>query len=164
MGTLKKAFSYSTEWVILTGIWLLFVSKYDPTELVIGMAASAIALFAVVVVQREPIVYFKPYMKWVIQLWRLPKYMVTGTWELMLALYRQVFTREGAESVLRATDFDPGGETGGSQARRALAVTYTSITPNFVVLGIDKKNSLLIYHQVLKGPVLAVTKKLGAHR
>jgi hypothetical protein len=46
--------------------------------------------------------------------------------------------------------------------RRVLAVGYTTLTPNFVVLGIARKQGLLLYHQVLAGEVLEMTRKLGA--
>lgn len=60
------------------------------------------------------------------------------------ALGKQLFTKKGADSLIRAVPFEVGDDDAHSAARRALAVTYTTLTPNFVVLGIAHKQALLL--------------------
>jgi hypothetical protein len=77
-------------------------------------------------------------------------------------LAKQIFTREGAASFTAAVPFTVGRDTPVTMGRRALAVTYTTITPNFVVLGIVKEPGLLLYHQIVPGKILRMTRHLGA--
>jgi hypothetical protein len=93
---------------------------------------------------------------------RLPKGVVLGSWQLLYALALQIFTKQGAGSLLRAVPFNVGDDDPKSTARRVLAVVYTTATPNSVVLGIDKKNQSMLYHQVLSSPISQMTKDLGA--
>jgi uncharacterized protein YbjT (DUF2867 family) len=63
---------------------------------------------------------------------------------------------------LLAVPYDPISEDAADAALRALAIAYTTSTPNFIVIGIDRKRGQLVYHQIKKSPVLPVTVKLGA--
>ena len=49
---------------------------------------------------------------------------------------------------------------GGGSA--ALEITYTTATPNFVVLGIVREQGIMLFHQVLKGDIIQMTQNLGA--
>jgi hypothetical protein len=95
-------------------------------------------------------------------MWRLPIYAVTGTAEIFAVLFRQLFGRKPAESLVLAVPFDAGGDDDESAARRALAVVYTTSTPNFIVIGVDRKRGHLVYHQIKRSPILQITKDLGA--
>ena len=46
-----------------------------------------------------------------------------------------------------------GSQSDDAGARRALAIAYTTITPNFVVVGIDKERAQLVYHQIKQSPI-----------
>jgi hypothetical protein len=96
------------------------------------------------------------------QIWRLPKYLVSGTWEVLLVLARQIFLRRPADSLTYGVSFEVGGDDDESAFRRALAIAYTTATPNFVILGIDRERGLLVYHQILKGPIPEMARRLGA--
>ncbi len=149
-------------WLMQLGLWLLFVAKFSLDELLAGMAASAVATIAAAVFEALGLVKFRPILHSLIQAWRIPWYLLSGTGEIFHGLAKQLFTHAGAPSTLRAVPFDVGGDDPESAARRALAVTYTTITPNFIVLGIVAEQGLLLYHQILPGPVLTITKQLGA--
>lgn len=148
--------------VLLYGTYLLFVSTLARPELYVGIAAAAVATVAAGVVGLIDTVKFRPALRDVIQAWRIPWYMVQGTYEIGKALAIQLFIPDGAPSVLRAVRFDVGGDDPRSCARRALAVFYTTLTPNFIVLGIVRGQRLLLYHQILPGDVLQMTINLGA--
>jgi hypothetical protein len=78
------------------------------------------------------------------------------------ALLRRVIPGKEPGSVLRSVPFDAGGETAQAAARRALALTLTTIPPNFIVIGIDKDDESMLVHQVQESGVPEVTKRLGA--
>lgn len=147
----------------LYGIYLLFVSTLTKPELWAGLIAAAIATLASGVFGTIGLVRFKPTFRELLEAWRIPYYAVQGSWELFKALGNQLFTERGAESLIRAVPFAVGeNDDPHAAARRALAVTYTTLTPNFVVLGIAHKQALMLYHQVLPGEVLQMTINLGA--
>lgn len=143
-------------------VWILFVSKFDRQELEGGIIAALVAAVAAQIFQAVGLVKFRPRFADLLQAWRMAGYMFTGSYEILQGLFRQLFTKDGAPSVVLAVPFEVGGDDPQSHARRALAVTYTTITPNFVVLGIAKKSRLLVYHQIIPGPVLQITRNLGA--
>jgi hypothetical protein len=58
--------------------------------------------------------------------------------------------------------FEAGGDDEASAFRRALAIAWTTATPNFVIVGVDRRRGLLVYHQVRKSGIPEMTKKLGA--
>jgi hypothetical protein len=43
-----------------------------------------------------------------------------------------------------------------------LAVAYTTMSPNFIVLGINTKEKGLVFHQIERSGVPKMTKNLGA--
>ncbi len=96
------------------------------------------------------------------EVWRIPWYGVSGTWEILQGIGKQLFTKNGAASYLAAVPFEVGSDSPACAGRRTLAVLYTTMTPNFVVIGIIPEQALLLYHQIVPGEVLAITRNLGA--
>src|SRR5689334_11912943 len=112
--SLKKGFIWITEWGVLWIFWMLFVSKWDPAEAWVGFVAAAISAVATLVVQKEPLVYFSPYWRWIFLAKSIPQYVVTGSWEALKAIGLQAFTEKGAPSILQHVPFDPGSEDAAS--------------------------------------------------
>ncbi|HXE55119.1 MAG TPA: hypothetical protein VN541_19000 [Tepidisphaeraceae bacterium] len=146
----------------LYGAYLLFVSTLARTELYVGLAAAAIGTLGAGVFGIIGTVKFGPSLRDLVEAWRIPWYMVEGTYEIFKALGIQLFTRGGAPSLVRAVAFNVGGDRPRDNACRTLAVFYTTLTPNFIVLGLARKQRLLLYHQILPGDVLQMTINLGA--
>jgi multisubunit Na+/H+ antiporter MnhE subunit len=150
------------QWLLFWGAWVLFTSSFSLAELVIGVFAAAAAATASHLVWMKGLAQVAAHWRWFIQVWRLPKYGLTGTYEILAVLARHLFTSRKAESLLFVVPFDAGGSDDDSATRRALAIALTTITPNFVVIGIDEEKGLLVYHQIAKSPVPQMTKVLGA--
>lgn len=154
--------AWATTLVALYGIYLLFVSTLTKPELWAGLGVAAIATIAAGAFGTVGVVHFKPAPGQLLQAWRIPLEMLRGTWAVFVALFKQLFTKQQAASLMVAVPFEVGGPDDGSAARRALAVMYTTMTPNSVVLGIPHKQALLLYHQVGPSPVPQMTINLGA--
>jgi hypothetical protein len=58
--------------------------------------------------------------------------------------------------------FDAGGSDAASAARRALAIAYNTMPPNFVVLSIDLAKRVMVVHQIEPSPMPLMTQNLGA--
>jgi len=90
--------------------------------------------------------------------------MITGTFEIFRVLLRQLLGGRPAASLLLAVPYDALGDDPGDAAKRALAIAYTTGTPNFIVLGIDRQRGTLVFHQIERSPILAMLKRLGARQ
>lgn len=156
------ALFWGPSFAVSLAAWFLFVGKLGWNELIAGTAGAIVTATAAQIVWAQHITGFRDNAGWVLQAWRLPKYMFTGTWEIFSVLYRQLAGGRPADSLLLAVPFDPGADDDASCARRALAVAYTTSTPNFVVVGVDRERRQLVFHQIKRSPVLEITKKLGA--
>ena len=143
-------------------LYLCFTANTGVRELVASVIVAAIATFGTFVFARQAGI--KMHLRWrdIIQLWRIPWYALSGTWAILHGLMLQLFSTNGAPSFLAAVRFDIGGDDPASAGRRALAVFYTTMTPNFVVLGLFPNQKLLLFHQIIPGQVLRMTQKLGA--
>lgn len=147
----------------LAGLYLAFTSNVGWRELITSVLVGVISTVASLVFSTAGDVRFRFRFRDVIQGWRLLWYAFSGTFEVLHGLMKQLFTRDGAPSFLAAAPFQMGEKESPVEAgRRALAVTYTTGTPNFVVLGLVEEQRLLLYHQIIPGEVLTMTRKLGA--
>jgi multisubunit Na+/H+ antiporter MnhE subunit len=155
----------AAEWtghaLLAFGAWLAFTQRLAPTELLAGAAAAAVAGFAGRLVWAHNGATFQGEARSLLQAWRLPWYALQGTAEILAVLGRHLAGRP-APSLLLSVPFEAGGDDPRSAARRALAVTYTTITPNFICIGVDRRRGRLWYHQLRRGSVPRMTVALGA--
>jgi hypothetical protein len=142
--------------------WFLFVGRLEVDELWAAIPACALSALATYVVWEQHIVGFTDRAGHFLEAWRLPGYMVMGTVEIFRVLLAQLFAGKSAASLVLAVPYEAVGDDPADAARRALAIAYTTSTPNFIVIGIDRERGTLVYHQIKRGPVLEVTKRLGA--
>jgi multisubunit Na+/H+ antiporter MnhE subunit len=149
------------EFVFLLGLWMLFVSNTHASEAVAGIFAAAIAAFADAVVKERKLVGFFPNLRWLSLIFWQPWYAIDGTWAIFVALFKRLIGKE-SDAIFRAVKFDLGGEDDESETRRALAIAYMTMPPNFVVIGFEREKGLLFVHQVSPTPTPLIAKKLGA--
>lgn len=148
--------------VVELGLYLAFAASVDSAEILVGLASTIVSTVAVAAYIKQGKLNFRFHWIDVLQIWRMPWYAVEGTWDVLRALAFQLFGR-GAASFLGAVAYPAADRNDPFCAgRRALVVTYTTMTPNFVVLGIVHEERLLLYHQILPGKIRRLTENLGA--
>jgi hypothetical protein len=150
------------QWVLMTALWFAFVAKVEVGEALVGVLAAALAATADALIRQGRFAKFDPAPRWLAEVWREPGYVISGTAVIFWVLLRRLVLGKEPESVLRSISFDAGGPTARSAARRALAITLTTIPPNFIVIGIDRKDKSMLVHQVQESGVPEITKRLGA--
>lgn len=94
--------------------------------------------------------------------WRIPWYVLSGCWEITRVLILDVFSGHRAGSYFRACSFRISRRDPVLIARSVLAVIYTTVTPNFIVIGIDADQKQMLFHQIERGSVLRMSRALGA--
>jgi Na+/H+ ion antiporter subunit len=161
MRHLKLVLLLLVDFAILFGLWAAFVSNPTLPEMLAGLAGALIGTVANALVRQKRLVSLFPRPQWLAYFVTEPWYVIDGSWQIFLALLKRLAGKE-SEAQFRAVEFDPGGDDDESQARRALAITYTTIPPNFVVLGIDRVKRLMLVHQVSPTGTPWIAKKVGA--
>jgi hypothetical protein len=94
--------------------------------------------------------------------WRIPWYVVSGIGEVVLVFLKDLTGRDRAKSLYRFCGFKTSKSDPLLVARRVLATAYTTTAPNFIVIGIDYRQSRMLFHQLERSSVPRMTKELGA--
>jgi hypothetical protein len=92
----------------------------------------------------------------------VPLMIVTGVATLTSALVKDVLQIEKPKDLYRVCGFETSKRDPVRKARTVLATAFTTMTPNFIVLGVDASQSRMLFHQIEPTEVPPMTKKLGA--
>ncbi len=153
---------WAIAWAFLMAAYLVFTNNVGWREWIAGSVVTTLSLTAAYVFYCADPVQFKFRAADLLQGWRIGWNLVLGTWQVFSAAVLRLFTTNPRVGGLYTTPYQEVGNDPLSAARRALAVTYTTATPNSVVLGVDRKHRLLLYHQILPEKVSTMTRNLGA--
>jgi multisubunit Na+/H+ antiporter MnhE subunit len=134
----------------LFGLWMLFVGTLAPEEMVLGALAAAGAATAADRVRAQDLVRFRLRPRWLTGVWRLPWRLVTDSGLLAVALWRQLRRPGSVRGVFRVLPFPKEGDDAAAAARRALATTVVSLTPNTYVVGIEGNEGAVLVHQLIR--------------
>ena len=93
----------------------------------------------------------------------IPWLLIQGTYEILWVSVRDLLGGRKAVSAFRIVGFEAGQLYDvHDTARRVLAVAYTTMAPNFIVLGVNTNKNNLVFHQIERSGVPQMTKNLGA--
>ena len=98
----------------------------------------------------------------VAQGWRIPGYLVSKNIEIVKVLLKCWSGRGAARSLYRVSGFKTSNSNPRLAARQILATLYTTVAPNFIVIGIDDRQSRMLFHQIERTGISTLTKALGA--
>ena len=134
---------------VLSVTWLLYTGKLERNELLVGIPAAILAALASEIVRGEEHPRFLPNAKMWLPVWRVPAGILRDglliSWKLLAAASA---LRKPAGKFL-AMRFNAGGADSRSVARRTLAVEFSTLPPNSIVVGIDRRRNLLLFHQLV---------------
>ncbi len=143
--------------------WIIFVGTFSLHELLIGVLGALLATTGLSIINRSYPARFQPRLMELLSLWRLPGSLVSDTWKILALRAKDLRSIRTANSLFRVVPFRAGEKDDPrATARRVLAVIYTTITPNTVVLGVNTNDQKLLLHQLVRGPVSRMTEDLGA--
>ena len=157
-----KAIEFSSiEFLFLLGLWMLLVSSTQLAEFSAGIGAAALGAVGDGLVKSKHFAKFRPRLKW---LWLFawePWYVLTGSAAIFRALARRLAGKK-SEAQFRIVPFRAGGDDRESAARRALAITTISISPETIVIGVDRERNFMLLHQIAPAATPEIARRLGA--
>lgn len=146
---MKRALYVLAALSVLSVTWLLYTGKLERNELLIGLPAAILAMLASEVVRGEEHEKFGPNAGMWLPLWRVPTEILRDSllisWKLLSAA--SAWRRPAGRFL--AIQFEAGGADSRSVARRTLAIGLSTISPNSIIIGIDRRRNLLLFHQLV---------------
>jgi multisubunit Na+/H+ antiporter MnhE subunit len=147
-----KRVGFWVAWYVpLVVLWLAFVNTFAQEEVIVGLAASAVAATAAELVRSQDLVRFRLELHWLRALAQLPRQVLRDTWLLTVALWRHC-TGRPVRGVFRVLPFPTEADDALSAGRRALVTALCSVAPNTVVVGIEGAEGEMLVHQLVPEP------------
>ncbi len=144
-------------------LWIAFVGTFAFDELLLGVIATLVATLGLSIINRRYPAKFLPGFHELLSLWCVPWYLVSDTWKIIAVAGKDLLGVRRAASLFRIVEFDAGTKDDTSAvARRVLAVVYTTITPNTIVLGINASDQKMLLHELISSPLPKMTRDLEA--
>ena len=147
--------------VIMAAEWILLVAGLKRDEMIVGaISVFASALFLQLVYRAAP-QRLDIRLKDLAACWRIPWYILTGSWEIIVILFKDLLGVKRAGSFYRVSGFKTGKYDPLLAARRVLAIAFTTTAPNFIIIGIDYEQSRMLFHHLERSSVPRMTQELG---
>ena len=105
-------------WLAFWVLYGLFVAKLTWEEILAGCVLAALAALAVTVTHRAGGLRYRPRLRWLGLMGRLPGRVLADCGIVALALWRALVLRRPVHGVFRTVPFDAGGDDPESAARR----------------------------------------------
>ncbi|HET8565665.1 MAG TPA: Na+/H+ antiporter subunit E [Solirubrobacterales bacterium] len=140
---------------VLTGaalfaLWMALVDTREAPQVYAGLVAAAVGTLGSELVRRQGIAGTRLRGRWLLRLYRpllsVPRDLAR------LAAVALAALRPGARPAsgrFRALPFEPGGGGPEDRGREALAELAGSLSPNTLVVGLDREQGLLLVHQLV---------------
>ena len=144
--------------------WVWLVASFHLHEMIVGAAVVALSTAFCGLVFSSATLPLELRWRDVLQVWRAPTAIVQDTGILLTLLFRDLFLGQRTGSFYRVCGFRSSRRDPVVVGRSALAIMYTTMSPNMIVIGIDPTQSHLLFHQVQRDAVPRLTQNLGAGR
>jgi multisubunit Na+/H+ antiporter MnhE subunit len=150
--------------VVLSSIvlWILLVGGIRLDEMIVG--AAVVLVSAAFLSHLWSVESLRLDFCWadVRTCWRIPWYVASDIGKVVVVFLKDVSGIEAAKSLYRVCGFKTSKSDARLVARRVLATAYSTMTPNSIVIGIDYRQSRMLFHQIVRSPVAQMMKELGA--
>jgi hypothetical protein len=148
---------------VMAAEWILLVAGTKRDEMIVGaLSVLAAALFLQFVYRAED-QKLDIRLKDLAACWRIPWYILSGSWEIVVILVKDLLSIKRASSFYRVSGFKTAKYDPLLTARRVLATAFTTAAPNFIIIGVDYEQSRMLFHQLERSSVPKMTQALGAY-
>lgn len=154
--------NWASSLVLLAVLWIIFVGGTRTDEMITGVGVLLLSGGFLYLVARTETLELDFHFQDLIQGWRIPWYVVSGIAEIVLVFVKDVTGIKSADSFYRVSGFKASRGDRRLVARRVLAIFYTTMAPNFIVIGVDERQHRMLFHQLERSSVPLMTQALGA--
>jgi multisubunit Na+/H+ antiporter MnhE subunit len=151
----------AVEFLFLLLLWEVCVDKISWHEFAVGVVAALIGTAGDWLVKAEGFAPFRPHARWLALIFWEPWYVFKGSIAVSRELVRKLAGRP-TDSRFRAVPYQFGGNTDVAAAKRALFAAYMTISPDTIVVGLDRGQQLALLHQLGTHDVPELGQRLGA--
>ncbi len=148
--------------VVVLALWRMFTDSPSWHELAVGVIATTLTVLLFANMLRTETFNLELRARDLALCWRLPAEILKDCWVVTMVLFKDLFGIERADSYYRDCGFRTSRRDPVLGGTRGLAVTYATMSPNMIVIGIDPAQSLMLFHQIKRDDVSAMTRALGA--
>jgi hypothetical protein len=148
--------------VLIVALWILFVGGTRRNEMIVGVGVLFFTAAFLYRVWQIETLNLSLSLEDIAQAWRIPWYILSGIYEIVVILTKDLLGIKRTDSFYRASGFKTSKSDPRLVGRRILATFYTTMAPNFIVIGIDFRRSRMLFHQLERSSVPRMTKALGA--
>jgi hypothetical protein len=148
--------------VLIAALWILFVGGTRRNEMFVGVGVLFLTTAFVYRVLRVETLNLSLSLEDIAQGWRVPWYILSGIYEIVVILAKDLLGIQRTDSFYRVSGFKTSKSDPRLVGRRILATFYTTMAPNFIVIGIDFRQSRMLFHQLDRSSVPRMTQALGA--
>jgi hypothetical protein len=148
--------------LVVIACWIVFVGGTRRDEMIVGVGVFLLSGAFVYHVWRIETLDFDLRRQDVAQGWRVPWYVLTDAGTILAVLAKDLLAGKRAGSFYRVCGFRTSESDPRIIARGVLAVFYTTMSPNSIVIGIDPQQGRMIFHQLDRSSIPIMTKALGA--
>ena len=148
--------------LLIAALWILFVGGTRRDEMIAGAGVFFLCGAFLYLVWRTETLRLEVRWADAAQGWRIPWYVVSKVYQIIVILMKDLFGVKRAGSFYRVSGFKTSKSDPRLIARRVFAIFYTTMAPNFIVIGIDYRQSRMLFHQLERTSVSMMTKELGA--
>jgi hypothetical protein len=148
--------------LLIAVLWIVFVGETRRNEMVVGAGVLVLSATFLFQIWRIETLDLEVRGEDFAQGWRIPWYVVSGVYEIIAILAKDLFGVKRADSFYRVSGFKTSKSDPRLITRRVFATFYTTMAPNFIVIGVDYRQSRMLFHQLERSSVPRMTKALGA--
>lgn len=148
--------------LLLMVLWIVFVGGTRIDEMIVGAGAIMLCGAFLYLVWRTETLKIDLKMVDLAQGWRVPWYILTSSYEIIAIFVKDLSGAKKSQSLFRVSGFKTSPTNPQLIARRVLAIFYTTMAPNFIVIGVDPRQNRMLFHQLKRSSIPKMTQALGA--
>lgn len=148
--------------LLMIVLWVVLVGGTRPNEMIVGAGVVLCSSAFLGLVWRTETLRLEFNLRCVVEGWRVPWYIVTDVYEIITVFLKDLFRLKPSGSYYRASGFESARGDAQLEGRQVLATFYTTLSPNFIVIGIDDRQGRMLFHQLERTSIPKMTRALGA--
>ncbi len=149
------------EFLFLLMLWTIFVGNPTWHEISIGLIAALFGATADDIVKAEDFAPFRPHLRWIVLIFWEAWYALKGAVAAFSELARSL-TGHKPDAQFLAIPYCYGGDNATAAAKRALFTAYMTISPDTIVVGVDRDKHIALVHQLGSSEIPEIARRLGA--